>query len=96
MRISGDRKNKGVEEVEMWPLRDSVNTDIPNIAPGYVSDFVVLIEQNRRRSQGYVEDFAIEARRKMTRRRDARWDIGIFRVPKLFPIIFRKFEPILK
>jgi len=53
------------------------------IAPGFGSDFVVLIEHNRRRSQGYVEDFAIEARRKMARRRDAIWDIGIFWVPNI-------------
>jgi hypothetical protein len=64
-------------------LRDAVNTDIPNIAPGFGVDFVALIEQNRRRSKGNVEDFAIEARRNMARRRDARWDIGIFRVPKI-------------
>jgi len=46
-------------------LRDSENTDIPFIAPGFGSDFVVLIEQNHRRSIGYVEDFAIEVRRNM-------------------------------
>ncbi len=32
-------------------LRDSENTGIPNLAPGFGSDFVVPIEQNRRRNR---------------------------------------------
>jgi len=72
-----------IRKINITETRDSVNTDIPNIAPGFGSDFVVLIEHNRRRSQVYVEDFAIEARRKMARRRDAIWDIGIFWVPNI-------------
>jgi len=46
------------------------------VAPGFGSDFVGLIEQNRRRSLSYVEDFAIETRRNMAQRRDASRDIA--------------------
>jgi hypothetical protein len=35
------------------------------IAPEFAADFVRPIEQNRRRSQSYVEDFVIEERSKM-------------------------------
>jgi hypothetical protein len=35
------------------------------VAPGFAADLPGPIEQNRRRSQGYVEDFVIEARAKM-------------------------------
>ena len=38
------------------------------IALRFGSDLAVLIEPNRRRSQSYAEDFAIEARQKMARR----------------------------
>ena len=51
------------------------------MAPGFGSDFVVLIEQNRRRSSSYVEDFVIEAWRNMAQRRDARWYIEYFPNP---------------
>ncbi|MBI5193878.1 MAG: hypothetical protein HZA08_10620 [Nitrospirae bacterium] len=39
-----------------------------DIALRFGSELVVPIEQNRRRSNNYVEDFAIEARPKMARR----------------------------
>jgi len=38
------------------------------IALGFGLDSVALIEANRRRSQGYAEDLAIEGRTKMARR----------------------------
>ena len=62
-------------------LRDTENADIPIMAPGFGSDFVELIEQNRRRSQCYVEDFATEARRNMARRRDAKTGYWCFPSP---------------
>src|SRR5512137_3096311 len=51
------------------------------MAPGFGSDFVVLIEQNRRRSESYVEVFVIEARRNMARRRDAKMGYWHFPCP---------------
>jgi hypothetical protein len=46
-------------------LRDSVNTDVPGFTLRFGSDLTFLIEQNRRRSKGYVEDFVIEGAAKM-------------------------------
>ena len=64
------------------PLRDTENADIPIMAPGFGSDFVELIEQNRRRS--------IATSRILRLRHGEIWpedgmlkrDIGVFRVPK--------------
>jgi len=63
-------------------LRDTENADIPIMAPGFGSDFVELIEQNRRRS--------IATSRILQLRHGEIWpedgmlkrDIGVFRVPK--------------
>jgi len=38
------------------------------MALGFGSDLALLIEPNRRRSQSYAEDLAIDARPKMARR----------------------------
>jgi hypothetical protein len=46
-------------------FRDSVNTDVPGFTLRFRSDLTFLIEQNRRRSKGYVEDFVIEGAAKM-------------------------------
>ena len=41
-----------------------VKNKLVEFAPGFAIDLVDLIEQNRRHSSGYVEDFAIEDRLK--------------------------------
>jgi hypothetical protein len=46
-------------------MRDLADTDIPGFALGFRSDLSSLIEQNRRRSLSYVEDFVIEGVAKM-------------------------------
>jgi len=64
-------------------FRDTENADIPIVAPGFGSDFVELIEQNRRRS--------IATSRILRLRHGEIWpedgmlkrDIGVFRVPKM-------------
>ena len=43
-------------------------TNMVKIALRFGSDLAVLIESNRRRSQRYAEDLAIEARSKLARR----------------------------
>ena len=78
-------------------VRDTENADIPIMAPGFGSDFVELIEQNRRRS--------IATSRILRLRHGEIWpedgmlkrDIGVFRVPKApfcnFPAnIVKSFE----
>ena len=63
--------------LESWGMKKGVGGyRYSRIALGFGSDFVELIKQNHRRSLNYVEDFSIEARRNMARRRDARWDIA--------------------
>ena len=74
-------------------LKDSENADIPIMAPGFGSDFVELIEQNRRRSNATSRILRLrhgeiwpdlpavqlwQAGDGMLKR-----DIGVFRVPKL-------------
>ena len=64
---------------------DTENADIPIVAPGFGSDFVELIEHNRRRS--------IATSRILRLRHGEIWpedgmlkrDIGVFRVPKVSP-----------
>jgi hypothetical protein len=67
--------NPGRQNEESWNffdtpvyrcvLRDSELTDIPSFTLRFRSDLSFLIEQNRRRSYGYAEDFAIEGAAKM-------------------------------
>jgi hypothetical protein len=46
-------------------IRDSEITDVPDFALRFRSDLTFLIEQNRRCSWDYVEDFVIEGAVKM-------------------------------
>lgn len=46
-------------------IRDSAETDVPDFTLGFGVDLSPLIEQNRRRSKGYAEDFVIEGAAKM-------------------------------
>ena len=82
--IEPDEGDKGSITPMDFPIRDSENADIPIMAPGFGSDFVELIEQNRRRS--------IATSRILRLRHGEIWpedgmlkrDIGVFRVPKHF------------
>ena len=65
-------------------LRDSENTDIPVIAPGFGSDFVVLIEQNRRRSSATSRILRLRNGEIWPEDGMLGWDIGIFRIPNPF------------
>ena len=63
-------------------LRASENTDITVMAPGFGSDFVVLIEQNRRHSSATSSILRLRHGEIWSEDGMLEWDIGIFRVPK--------------
>ena len=77
-----DPKNETVSTNPIISLRDSENTDITVMAPGFGSDFVVLIEQNRRHSSATARILRLRHGEKWPEDGMLEWDIGIFRVPK--------------
>ena len=62
-------------------LRASENTDITVMAPGFGSDFVVLIEQNRRHSSATSRILRLRHGEIWPEDGMLEWDIGIFRGP---------------
>ena len=62
-------------------LRDSENADIPIMAPGFGSDFVELIEQNRRRSNATSRILRLRHGEIWPEDGMLKRDIGVFRVP---------------
>ena len=68
-----------ISEIPDRDLRASENTDITVMAPGIGSDFVALIEQNRRHSSATSRILRLRHGEIWPEDGMLEWDIGIFR-----------------
>ena len=79
-RLKGLAINLPFSESPLRLFRASENTDITVMAPGFGSDFVVLIEQNRRHSSATSRILRLRHGEIWPEDGMLEWDIGIFRV----------------
>ena len=71
------------QQVRSYPTRKGLSiNNLSNLAPGFGPDLDGTIEEKPRHSLDYVKVFSIEARSKMARRWDARWEGYLLTGPK--------------